>query len=146
MNGRAIGIGLLAFSAVFGAGLWYAQTRAFYDRVDGLTEIGTAAGPVPVTGYAGLDSVSSPLKLRGCFRADPAAFAAFKPATDATPLVAPGWFDCFDAGALTADLASGAATAVALAVDDPKGFDRIAAIYPDGRGFLWRQLNATYKK
>ena len=59
---------------------------------------------------------------------------------DATPLVAPFWFRCFDAGRLTADLATGAAAAYAVARDAPPGFDLMLAAYPDGRGYLWRQL------
>ena len=96
---------------------------------------------MPVAGYDGIDAASSPLKLRGCFRIDPAAVAAPTPAPQATPLVAPFWFRCFDAGRLTADLAAGAASAYDIAPDPPPGFDLMLAIYPDGRGYLWRQLN-----
>ena len=100
----------------------------------------------PVEDYQGVDASSSPLKLRGCFQADPAAFARAEPAPDATPLTGPGWFDCYDAGTLTEDLAAGRARAYALTRDDPDGFDLMAAIYPDGRGYLWRQLGAQYRE
>ena len=99
---------------------------------------------MPIADYQGIDAASSPLKLRGCFRADPAAFGAAEPAPAAEPLVAPFWFRCFDARALHRDLAAGAATAYALENDRPAGFDLMVALYPDGRGYLWRQLNHRY--
>ena len=39
---------------------------------------------------------------------------------------------------------AGAATAYAVARDAPPGFDTMLAVYPDGRGYLWRQLGAAY--
>ena len=43
------------------------------------------------------------------------------------------------------DLAAGTAQAVALARNEPEGFDLMAAVYPDGRGYVWRQLGAAYR-
>ena len=63
-------------------------------------------------------------------------------APDAEPLVAPGWFDCFDAEAIAKDLDAGAARAILAEFNEPYGFDRIIAAYPDGRAFQWRQINA----
>ena len=99
---------------------------------------------MPIAGYDGIDAATSPLKLRGCFRIDPAAVAALAPAPQATPLTPPFWFRCFDAGRLTADLASGAARAYDIATDQPEGFDLMLAVYPDGRGYAWRQRNGRH--
>jgi hypothetical protein len=145
MNGKRLVQGFLVFLAIFVAGLIYTQFFAYYERREGVETIRIAGAEVPVADYDGIDSTSSPLKLRGCFRIDPAAVAGLTPAPDATPLTPPFWFGCFDAGALTEDLASGAATAYALTRDDPKGFDEMLAVYPDGRGYLWRELNAAFK-
>ena len=134
-------IGFLAFLALFAAALVWAQVFAFYHRETAAPELGRLA----VADYRGIDAASSPLKLRGCFRVDPAARPASTPAPDATPLVAPFWFRCFDAGRLTDDLAAGAATAYAVARDAPQGFDLMLAAYPDGRGYLWRQLNDRFE-
>ncbi len=134
----AIGFGLVA--VLFGGALWYAQVHAFYERVTGLAAVTVAGVAVPVTGYEGLDGAASPLKLRGCFRLDPAALAHAPPAAKPTPLVAPGWFACFDAAALDAALAAGEARAVVAASGEPPGFDRIIAVLPDGRAYLWRQI------
>lgn len=139
-------IALLAFTAVFAAALWWFTFYAWYERSEGVGALTVAGEVVPVADWRGIDAASSPLKLRGCFRADPAAFAAAEPAPDATPLTGPFWFDCFDAGAIERDLASGAAAAYALSRDDPNGFDLMAAVYPDGRGYLWRQLGADYRE
>jgi hypothetical protein len=145
MKGKPLMIGLLAFAALFGAALWWFQVYAWYERASGVGGLPVAGAVVPVADYDGIDAASSPLKLRGCFRADPAAFAAAPIAADATPLTAPFWFRCFDARAIAQDLAAGRATAHALESDRPPGFDLVVALYPDGRGYLWRQLGDQWR-
>ncbi|NNU80237.1 histidine kinase [Halovulum dunhuangense] len=144
MKGRSLVIGFLGFTVLFGAGLFYAQNYAFYDRVEGLTELPVADRVIPVEGYVGIDAESSGLKRRGCFTVDPAAFDGLPPAEDPQPLNPPFWFDCFDAGALTEDIAAGRATAYMAAVEEVDGIDRLVAVYPDGRAYEWRQLNARF--
>lgn len=146
MRGRTLVLGFLVFVAIFAAGLIWAQFFAYYERQRGVGALTISGEVVPVSDYDGIDSGSSPLKLRGCLRIDPATVArlAPPPAPQATPLTPPFWFRCFDAGRLTADLASGAARAFAIGPDQPEGFDLMLAVYPDGRGYVWRQLNARY--
>ncbi len=144
MRGRPLMIGLIAFTALFAAALYYAQVFAWYERSSGVGALRVGSEVVPIADYQGIDATSSPLKLRGCFRADPASFAAATPAPEAEPLTAPFWFRCFDARTIGADLAAGRATALALEYDTPPGFDVVVALYPDGRGYLWRRLNARY--
>jgi hypothetical protein len=145
MKGRTLMIGLLAFAALFGAALAWFQLFAYYERQRGIGALTIGGAAVPVAGYDGIDATSSPLKLRGCFRIDPEAVAGLAPAADATPLTAPFWFRCFEAGALTRDLAAGAATAYRIDRDSPAGFDLMLAVYPDGRGYMWRQLNDRFE-
>ena len=141
MSGRILAGGLVLFALIFGAALWWFQTRGFYEETV-RSEVIIAGAAIPVTGYRGIDADTSPLKLRSCFIADPIA----GPAPEAPePLVAPGWFDCFDAEAIDADLASGAARAVLAAFNAPYGFDRIIVQYPDGRAYQWRQINKCGK-
>lgn len=140
MNGRRLVGGFLVFLAIFAAALVYAQFFAFYERQRGVGALRIEGETVPIADYDGIDATSSPLKLRGCFRIDPAAVAALAPAAKPTPLNPPFWFRCFDAGAIAADLASGAARAYAIGAGEPEGFDTMIAVYPDGRGYLWRQL------
>lgn len=142
MSARPLILGFVAALVVFSVALWYFQTRYWYDRVEGLTEIEVNGVAMPVSDYRGIDSAASPLKLRACFRQDWPQSAASD--ANATPLVAPGWFDCFDAGQITADLAARRAQALKIAEDDPSGFDTYVARYPDGRAYLWRQLNERY--
>ena len=60
----------------------------------------------------------------------------------AEPLNAPGWFGCFDAARIGADIASGAARTVLARANAPYGFDRVMALYPDGRAYVWPRINA----
>lgn len=141
MNGRRLVLGFAVFLAIFAAALVWFQFFAFYERQSGVDALRIAGEAVPIVGYDGIDATSSPLKLRGCFRMNPVAVAGLPAAADATPLVGPFWFRCFNAGRLTDDLAAGLATAYRIAHDDPAGFDTMIALYPDGEGYLWRQLN-----
>jgi hypothetical protein len=139
MSGKVIVVGLLLFAAVFGVALWWAQD-AHYDRVDGLTVVTVAGVDVPVSDYRGLDGDSSPLKLRACFRVNPAAVVGPE-ALDAVPLATPDWFDCYDPPVISADLREGRARAV-VAETGAANIRRIVAVYPDGRAFMWRQAPA----
>lgn len=151
MTGRIAILGLVASAALFAAALWHFQTRAFYQRLEPgtvtirLTPL--AGGPprtVPTAGMRAIDAPTSPLKFRACFTtpADPATLAeTYRPAPDATPLTAPGWFDCFDAARIGGDLAAGRAAAFLGEAGIAPGADRIVALYPDGRGYAWHRLN-----
>ena len=142
MSGRTLMIALIGFCAIFAAALWYFQTRGWYESVENLTEITIDGQTVAVSGYQGLDAASSPLKLRGCFTMKPvAAPIAERP----DPLIAPGWFDCFDAEVIANDISTGVALPLLADSNEPFGFDRIVAYYPDGRAFQWRQINKCGK-
>ena len=41
---------------------------------------------------------------------------------------------------------SGAANAYMAAIEDMDGMDRVVAVYPDGRAYMWRQLNDKYQE
>jgi len=144
MSGRRLVTGFLGFLAVFVAALVWFQFFAFYERQQGVGALTIDGVVVPVADFNGIDSTSSPLKLRGCLAIDPRALANLTPAPAATPLNPPFWFRCFDAGKLTGDLASGAARAYAIGRESPPGFDLMLSVYPDGRAYLWRQLGAAY--
>ena len=153
MNGRLLGTILLASALIAGGAMYWLQVYAFYEelephqidipfaRKDGLPEIlwiDEAAAP------RAIDSESSPIRYRACFTytADHERLLADGiPAPDAVPLNAPGWFDCFDAARIGADLESGAATAFLGQENIQYGIDRVLAIYPDGRGFAWNVIN-----
>ncbi|MEX2520699.1 MAG: DUF6446 family protein [Paracoccaceae bacterium] len=141
MNGRILVVGMALFALLFGLALWWFQTRGYYETVTGVTSVTIAGVSVPVTGYEGIDADTSPLKMRGCFHAEAAEAIEGPEATEPEPLVAPGWFSCFDAERIEADIDAGAARAVLAEFNQPYGFDRIVAAYPDGRAFQWRRIN-----
>ena len=137
MSGRVFSIGLILFCVLFGVALWWFQTRGFYEET-ARSEVVVAGAVIPVDAYQGIDADTSPLKLRSCFTAAPID----GPAPERPdPLIAPGWFDCFDAKTISDDLKAGAARAILAESNVPYGFDRIIAQYPDGRAFQWRQIN-----
>jgi hypothetical protein len=144
MSGTRLVAGFLVFLAIFAAALIYFQFFAYYERIRGVETLTIAGEAVPIEDYVGIDAASSPLKLRGCFRIDPALVAGLPEAGSATPLTPPPWFRCFDARSLSDDLASGAAHAFRIGRETPEGFDLLIAVYPDGRGFLWRQLATRF--
>ena len=147
MNGRILMIGMLVFAALFGVALWWFQTRAYYTEV-GPDHVPGLAGQFAISDWQGIDASSSPLKFRACFRIPEADAQRFVDdnyeIANATPLVAPDWFPCFDAGRLTEDLASGRAEGYFMGASGHDGVDRYMALYRDGRAYLWHQLNERF--
>ncbi|GGA23134.1 hypothetical protein GCM10011498_24950 [Amylibacter cionae] len=141
MNGKLMVTGIVGVALAMGVGLWYSQTYAYYERVDGLEEITAYGDAFPVSNYRGITADTSPLKLRACFDVDWDYVQSDTYKDAATPLQAPGWFDCFDAQTLTTDIASGEAVVLQAERNQPFGFSRFIAQYPDGRAFMWRQMN-----
>lgn len=158
MNGKLVG-GFLVLSALLaGVGLYYTQVYAYYQPVDAsapaaeirLTNIETGQPePILAEGYEGIDADSSPLRYRACFHT-PLTLAmlteTFTVYEKATPLNGPGWFGCYNAASIGADLESGAAVAFLSEHDIHPGVDRVVAVYPDGRAFVWQQLNDEAEK
>jgi hypothetical protein len=143
MRGKWLITGLVAFTALFAVGLWYSQTYAFYERVNGKEEISFYGDPFPVSDYKGIDASTSPLKLRACFTAGWDYVATAEDKDEAEPLKAPFWFRCFDAESIHKDILADRASAIKVAENEVTyGFDRFIAHYPDGRGYMWRQINA----
>lgn len=140
LTGRALLIGMGLALVVFTGALWWFQTRAFYEELEEVATVEVAGQPLAVNDFRGIDAPSSPIKLRACFRLEPGALANAPAAEAPTPLVAPSWFDCFDAPALTAALAAGGARAVVAAEGEFADTERLIAVYPDGRAYMWRQL------
>jgi hypothetical protein len=137
----------LVLSALLaGGGIYYLQVYAFYEtlpdqRVMPMT-VAVQDGTVlmPIHDFMGIDADSSPIRYRACFSFD-AAVEGLVPYEEATPLIAPGWFDCFDAEELTAAFAAGTATAYLSEAHFRYGFDRVVAIFADGRAVAWQQIN-----
>jgi hypothetical protein len=151
MNGRIIAIFLVAAGLVAGGAMYWLQVYAYYHEVRLATDGGTVKlratradgtqADLQVSDFHGIDADSSPIRFRACFitTATQTGFALYP---NARPLVAPGWFDCFDAATIGGDLQSGRAVAVLGEENVTYGIDRVIALYPDGRAFAWHQINA----
>ena len=152
MNVGRIFVGFLVMSALIaGVALYYLQVYAYYDEisaeVEDVTLVSLSSGlaePVLFENFKGIDSDSSPIRYRACFEVQGSLAMlteTYVMADGAEPLVAPGWFDCFDAARIGADLETGEAVAFLGAENVSYGIDRIVAVYPDGRAFAWHQIN-----
>ena len=146
MNGRPLILVFSAFILIFTLFLFYFQNFAFYERLEVKNSLLFEEKMFDVTNYYGIDASSSGLKLRECFTVSDKSFDINdltiyqKP----TPLNAPFWFECFNAEAITKDLDSNKAVAFLSKKEEFDGIDKVIALYPDGTGFQWRQLNDKY--
>ncbi len=138
VNGKYVVTGLIAFTGLFALALWWSQNHAYYEETQA-SEVRIAGQDYPVTKWKGIDATSSPLKMRACFHIRDSIEAL--PALAPEPLVAPGWFRCFNAGFIAENLARDYAKAYVAERNDPRGFDRIVAVFPGGRAYMWRQPN-----
>mgnify|MGYP000226220788 FL=1 len=148
-SGRLVVIAIVLITALFGAAQWWFQTRAYYQPIDSVEMTVTLPDgtlePLAITAFSGIDADTSPLRFRGCFTlADPAALIArAAPYPEAEPLIAPDWFECFDAPAIGAALESGAAQAILSQTEIRPGADRVIAVFPNGRAYAWHQWNGS---
>ena len=137
---------------VGGVSMYYLQVYAFYDEVpiNGhddvmmVTLAGDAPEPILYEDFQAIDSDSSPIRYRACFTTNQSLAMmteTYAPYEGAEPRLAPKWFDCFDAKAIGAALEDGSAVAFLGTPNVQYGIDRVVAVLPDGRGFVWHQIN-----
>ena len=146
MKGRTFLIWGGVFLAMFTAALWYTQFHAYYREMPAETVV---MGVYPVSEWTGIDATSSPLKKRVCLRVSEETAQRIHDEqfelNGAEPLVAPGWFECFDARQIARDLEAGVAQFYLIGPSESEGVDEFLALYPDGRGYIWPQLQARYR-
>ena len=152
-SARLAVLAIVLTALVAGAGLYYSLVYAYYEVLagDDLPEISLIsattgeAEDIAVSDVQAIDSDSSPIRLRACFETptplDELA-ATYEVYENAVPLNAPGWFSCFDAKQLGAELEDGEAVAFLGTPNINYGIDRIVAITPAGNGYVWNQINA----
>ncbi|AWB49028.1 histidine kinase [Gemmobacter aquarius] len=152
MNGKIIAGFLVLTGLVAGIAMYWLQVYAFYDEAKFtpgaeimLTSVESGQPEaILAEGVTGIDSDSSPIRFRACFKT-PMTQAmlteTYRIYPAPTPLLAPGWFDCFDAEAIGAALESGEAIAFLGQANIHPGVDRVVAVFADGRAFAWQQLN-----
>jgi len=153
VSGKLIAGGIVVAGLIAGIAMYYLQIYAFYEPVPAsspaaqvrLTSVASGQPePVSVAGFEGIDANSSPVRYRACFDVGLSLAALTETYViheDAVPLVAPGWFDCFDAVAIGTALERGEAVAFMGQENIRYGIDRVIAVFPDGRGYAWNQIN-----
>lgn len=154
MNGKIIGGFLVLSGLLAGIVLYWTQVYAFYEPVAfqpgneiRLTPIlGQVPEVIVANDVTGIDANSSPLRFRACFTT-PLSQAMLTETyvvyDRAEPLVAPGWFDCFDAVKIGRALETGEAIAFLSETAIHPDVDRVVAVFPDGRAYAWHQLQAS---
>lgn len=150
MNGKLVAGFIVVVALLAGVAMYWLQEYAYYETVSfkpgDEIELTPLSGPpeaIPVANLQGIDANSSPLRFRACFTTtlDQATLTdGFKVYAGAVPLVAPSWFDCFDAGKITAALASGEAIAFLSKADVAPQIDSVVAVFPDGHAYAWHQV------
>lgn len=156
MNGKIAAGSIVISAAVAGIAIYYLQVYAFYEPVSftpgseiTLIPLGSSQPePIVAEDITGIDADSSPLRFRACFTT-PLSHAMLSETyvayQGAEPLVAPGWFDCFDAVEIGTALERGEALAFLSQASVATDVDRVVAVFPDGRAFAWHQLNPAAK-
>ncbi|MFO1176723.1 MAG: DUF6446 family protein [Paracoccaceae bacterium] len=155
MKGKYVAGGIVLTALIAGAAIYYLQVYAYYrpvpaDAPAAVIHLAPDAGGTPDTmltsAFQAIDADSSPLRFRACFQTSMSLAMlteGYRVYANPTPLIAPHWFSCFDAGQLDADLQSGKAVAFLSDENIHPGVDRVVAVYADGRAFAWQQLNES---
>ena len=149
MSGKVVSVLILIAAIAMGGGAYYATVYGYYDDVDvASVELTSLVSGEPeqiiFDEFDAIDANSSPIRYRACFTT-PMSTAllteTYETFDGAEPLNAPGWFDCFDAPSIADALADGSATAFTGQRNIQYGVDRVVAIFDDGRGYVWQQIN-----
>jgi hypothetical protein len=156
MKGKIAALVIMLAALLAGGALYYLQVYGYYEEVSAdvgevrLTSLASQAPePILADAITAIDADSSPIRFRACFTTS-ASLAMLSETyvmlDRATPRNAPGWFDCFDAAAIAADLQAGIALAFLGEKNVAFGVDRIVAVTADGRGYIWHELNDCGEK
>ena len=151
--GKLVAGGMVMIGVVAGAAVYYLQQYAYY--VPATFTAGTeilltpiesgVPEPILVQNIQGIDATSSPLRFRACFQT-PMTQAmlteTYVSYTGAVPLIAPSWFECFDATEIGEALKSGEALAFLAQSQVAPQIDRVVAVFSDGRAYAWHQIAA----
>ncbi|XXK35916.1 DUF6446 family protein [Rhodobacteraceae bacterium nBUS_22] len=156
MMGKFLAIVLVVCGVIAGGAMYYLQVYAYYSAVEpnGTSDVvltpldGSDVQAIGYSDFTAIDSNSSPIRYRACFTAQNTANelkALYITIMDAEPLVAPGWFDCFDAEEIGAAIEAQNAISFLSIENVSYGIDRIVSIRDDGRGYAWNRINKCGK-
>ena len=130
--------GLIAAVVVALGGLWWFSGHDTYQVYTAET-VTIAGASYPVRRFEGVAVPGSPELTRACFRIDEEVRAP--PELNPRPNAGPPWFKCFSARFIAEQLASEDGKAYLAESDDPVGYDRVIAVLPGRRVYMWRQPN-----
>lgn len=119
-----------------GATVWWFWGHTTYQPTTA-DQVLIAGEVYEVRRFVGVVAPDEPEKQRACFRIDRAVVAP--PELEPRPTPGPDWLTCFNAGFITESLARGEAQAYVAARDDPEGWDRVVAVLPGQRVYMWHQ-------
>lgn len=151
MTGKLLTGGIVLLSLIFGAIVYYTQVYYYYEEVPAdqavvrlIVMASSEPEPIPTADLRAIDASSSPIRFRACFTT-PLSLAmmseTYEPYEGAAPRNAPGWFDCFDAAAIGAEIEAGTALVFTAQRNIEYGIDRVVAVTEDGRGYVWEEIN-----
>lgn len=157
MNGKIIASFIVICALLAGAAIYYLQVYGYYYRVTPepgrdvlLVPLeGEAAVPIPYADFQAINADSSPIRYRSCFTttlSQEELAATYAPVEGGEPLVAPGWFDCFDAEEIGTGIEAGRIHMYMSVHNIAYGVDRVVAVAADGRGWSWNELNNCGRK
>lgn len=157
-TGKFLAAFTLISAVAAGAGLYYTEQFAYYEPVNvsedpaaivRLTNLVTEEPEqIIASDIQAISRASSPLGFRACFKTSmslPLLTETYVLVEDAVPLHGPKSFDCFDAVEIGTALQNDEALAFLGEKNIQDGVDRVIAFFPDGRAFVWHQLNEKYK-
>ncbi len=152
MNGKLVVGGIVVTAAVAGIAMYWLQVFAFYTpaaftpgaEITLTPIIGDMPEAIVADNVTGIDAESSPIRFRACFTtplSQATLTETYRVYEKPTPLIAPYWFDCFDADKIGEALETGQAIAFLSQAEIADGIDRVVAVFPDGHAYAWNQLN-----
>jgi hypothetical protein len=147
--GKFLAVLLLGSAVIAGASMYYLQVYGLYDEVTErdvklVSVVDDLPESISFDDFEAIDSESSPIRYRACFTTDLSLSLLTETYVGLESVKlrnAPEWFDCFDAGAIDAQLLAGTALPFLGEKNVRFGVDRIVVITDDGRGYIWHDLN-----
>ncbi len=148
-SGKFVSGGIVAVTAAFGIGVYYAQVYGYYETFSqgdvSLTSLESGQPErIPVTTFEAIDADSSPIRYRACFTTTLSTALlteTFTTLDKSEPRNAPDWFECFDANQIGEDLKASLATAYMGQANYEFGIHRLVAISDVCRASVFLQSN-----
>lgn len=137
MDRRHVITGLITAGLVLGGYLWWSTGRTTFEP-SYRTEVTIAGEVYEVKDWIGVDAPGAPERARACFRISGEITAP--PELEPRPTPGPDWLRCFSVEFIEEALASGSAVAYVAERDDPRpGWNRVVAIVPGRRVYMWHE-------